>query len=187
HGKVAVEVAVERLGRDVSALLALRERLVQPLLGAASLRFRPDPRDEDDAFPVRHPPEFADAGAEIGLPPRLAAADIDHVELRFLVLAAFLLALGDEGDAIALRRPRGLRVLLAGTREAPWRARACWEQPKARAALVLLHRIGREGADRRGPVGRDADVRGALDLPERLDVDGFWLGHVTAHLPAAAT
>src|SRR6185503_20906591 len=129
HGKAAVEVPVLRLRRDVRALLPLGERLVPPVLRGAPLRVRPHPRDERDAAPVRHPLEAVDARTEVALPLRLAARGRDHIELRLAVLAPRVVALGEEGDAVALRGPGGMRILVAVMGEAARRARARGQQP----------------------------------------------------------
>src|SRR6185312_1705525 len=104
HREVAVEMPVLRLRGDVRAFLALAERLVHALLRGTALRVRPYPRDEHDALAVGHPAEVLDARAEVALALRLAAGRGDHVELRFAVLVPLLLALREEGDAIAARR-----------------------------------------------------------------------------------
>src|SRR5204863_3511792 len=118
HRQVAVPEAVLRLRGDVAALLAL-----VPLLPALGLRLRalelgPDPGDEGDPRAVCEPLERLDPGCEVADATRLAAVGRDQVELGSLVLAPFLLALGDEGDRTALGRPGGLPVLLAAGGEA---------------------------------------------------------------------
>ena len=61
---------------DVGAFLPLAELLVLPVLRAAALQSRPDPRDEGDAPSVRHPLEVLDAGKEVALALGLAARGV---------------------------------------------------------------------------------------------------------------
>src|SRR5205085_1477893 len=117
------------------------------------------------------PLERFDAGREIADAARLAAVGRDQVELGGLVLAPLLLALGDEGDRAAFRRPGGLAVLLAAGREAARLAAEGGEKPEAGRALVLLHRVARHRADRLRAVGRERDRADTVDPPQRLDVD----------------
>ena len=55
----------------------------------------------------------ADDSAAVRDTPRFAAIGRDEVELRRVILLALLLALRDERDLLAGRRPRGLAVFLA--------------------------------------------------------------------------
>ncbi len=120
---------------------------------------------------VGHPLEVVDAGREVAPAFGLAARGGDHVELALAVLAALLLALGEECDAVTARRPRGIAILLAAGGEAARLARGRGQEPEAAARLVLVHRVARDRADGRGPVGRELDVRDAVQLPQGFDVE----------------
>ena len=90
-----------------------------PVLRRRTLQVRPDPGREHDAPAVGQPLEGLDAGPEgadaLGFP----AVGRDQVELRRLVPLALPAAAGDEGDAVAARRPGGLAVAVAGRGQAP--------------------------------------------------------------------
>ena len=171
HRQVAVPEPVLRLAGDVGAFLAVLEFLVSFGLRLRAARVGPDPGDEGDALAVGEPLEGVDAGREVADPPRFAAVGRDDVELRRLVLAAFLLAPRDERNALAARRPRGVAILVAAARQAARAAAEGRQQPQARRALVLGHVEARDRAHRLRAVGRQRQAADALDLPQRVDVD----------------
>src|SRR6185436_5904611 len=107
----------------------------------------PDPGDDRHALAVREPLEGFDAGGHVANAARLAAIGRYHVELRLLVLLAFLLALGDEADQVAARREAGLAVLVAAMRQRARTAAERGEQPQRGVALVLRHVVAAERAD----------------------------------------
>src|SRR5439155_6931253 len=148
HWQVAVPVTVLRLARHVGGLFAVLEFLEALGLRLRALEIRPDPGDECDPLAVGKPLEGLDAGREFDNPARFAAVGRDDVELRRLVLAAFLLAPRDERNALAARRPRGMAVLVAAARQAARAAAEGRQQPQARRALVFGHVEARDRAHR---------------------------------------
>ena len=110
HRQVVVPKAVLGLAGGVAGFLAVLEFLEAFGLRLAALGVGPDPGDEGDALAVGEPLEGFDAGREVAAAARLAAIGRNHIELRRFVLLALLLAFGNEGDAVAFRRPRGLAV-----------------------------------------------------------------------------
>ena len=173
RGQVVVEVAVLALIGGVAAFLARCEFFEAFGLRRRALELGPDPGHEDDAPAVRHPLECLDARCEVAHAARFAAIGIHHVELRRLVLLALLFALGDEGDLRAVARPGGLRVLLAAVRELARRCARGRQQPELRAALVLVHGVARQRAHGARAIGRCGELADALQLPQRVDVEGF--------------
>ena len=141
HRDLVVPVAVLGLAGDVARLLAVLEGLLRGGLGLGALERRVHPGDEDHAAAIRAPAEGIDAGGHGGGAARLAAVRGDDVELRRLVLAALLLAAGDEGDAVAARAPLGLPVLRAAVRQRARLAAQRREQPQRALGLVVLHRV----------------------------------------------
>ncbi|MEO7853103.1 MAG: hypothetical protein ABIR94_12745 [Rubrivivax sp.] len=103
HRQVVVPAADHRLARGIARFLALAEGLVPTGLCLGAFEFGPHPRDEGDAPAVGKPGEFADTGCHRADAPRFAAIGCDQVQLRFVVLFALLLSLGDEGDLVAAR------------------------------------------------------------------------------------
>ncbi len=88
----------------------------------------------------------ASAGGEGGDAPRLAAVrDVEQIDLRHVVA----LALGREGDGLAVRRPRDVRLGRLGVRDLPRRRAAVdRHQPEVGALLLLvIRRLGHGGDD----------------------------------------
>jgi hypothetical protein len=110
--------------------------LPAPRLRGGATLVGPDPGRADQAAAVGQPAEGFDAGRKIRCAHRLAAVGGDQVELRRLVLLALLLALADEGDAVAAGRPGRLRMAAGRGGQAARRARA-------RGPSLLCHRRAR--------------------------------------------
>src|SRR2546422_8654742 len=143
--------------------------LVPARLRRFAAQVRPHPGNESDALAVGKPLYCRGAGGKLRQPPRFAAVGIDQVDLWLFVLLALPLALGDERDSAALRRPHRLPVLFAAGREQPRPSCTGRQEPQARGALVLPHRVGRQRANRARPIWRQRNAGRALDAPEIFD------------------
>src|SRR5262245_6968294 len=111
-----VPVAVEELGED-AGLYRVLFHLLFPLLvqGVAFLKrligiLRPDGRDEGEVLPVGRPDAGIRASRNVHDLPGLAAIDVDNPELAIAGAVRF------EQDALAIRTPAWVSVLLAGGR-----------------------------------------------------------------------
>ena len=142
HRQVVVPEAVLRLAGGVAGFLALLEFLVALGLRLGALQLGPDPGDEGEAPAVGEPAEGVDAGGDVADARRLAAVGRDHVELRLFVLAALLLALGDEGDQVAARADqRGLPSLSPQCVSRRGSPPSVDSSHSDACALVVVHRV----------------------------------------------
>ena len=151
-----LSVVMTRAGRDFPPLLLA--------LGLAASRRRA--RHEGQARAVRRPHGTADAVVERREPGRLAAVGRHHVELA---LSSGAVALGDEREPRAVRRPARLDVAPSGPAV---KRRGCpagrVDDPDVREVLVALVGQGRD--DERDPpaVGRDLRIRHKEDSRQIL-------------------
>ena len=100
-GELAVLARLDDIG-VVPLLLALL-LVVRLLIGA----------DDGERRAVRRPRQIAETAAQIAQPPRLAAAHGQEVD----VLLVLLIAVGEEGDRLPIRRPAGRRILARPARQ----------------------------------------------------------------------
>ena len=129
------------------------------------VQIRPGGCREGDAAAVGEPLQIRDRDRKVGHPLGLAAFERQHVELCRIVAA-----LRDEGETLAIRAPHGVRVRARVPGEPPgWRLAGCIRHVEIRIALVLIHRIGRDGEGDPVPIGRGYRSSDTLHRPEVVD------------------
>ena len=144
------------------AILDARIVLVAlPLKARLGLRLRHQQRD---AASVGRPPERADGVAAIGELVRFAAAHRQAIELRGSV------AIGEERNRRAVRRPARRRVVLPGERQLTKRAGCDVEHPDRAGTRCGLHRFRDAEQQPRAVGGKREPVAALADGPpiERL-------------------
>ena len=163
-------------GRDRAAVPDHRGHLavlalVQALALIGQRQIGEHPRHERQALAVGEPFRALHAGGDFRQPPRFAAAERHHVQLRRLVVAA----LRGEGDGFSVGADGGRAVVRRIGGEPALAAAVRIPDPQVDVGLVFVHRKPRDRRDDGAAVAGQRGRADALDLPAAFGGERFFL------------